>query len=268
MASNTAEQLPVDMTGEFFQEVAERKREGRDAKILLTAQDGQTGVGKTNLSVFLGYLLDTSDHGFGLGKVTNEPEEFLEFYKKLDKGSVAIMDEAEQFDARRAQSNKNVDATQKWQMARVREIIGIVNLPSPEEIDSRFERLADYWINVERRGKAKVYKKQIHNTKRKLYYTTMQWIEWPNVDEWASFKNLDAAKADLLDGGHSGDWVRESEVQDRIDSAKKDARQTERNRWLARLFNSTPMSGPDIARLPGVDLSPARVRQIAKEVRG
>jgi len=259
---------PTDeFRGEFFKEIAKRKREGRDAKILLTAKDGQTGVGKTNLSVFLGYLLDTSERGFSAAKVTNEPEEFLEFYKRLDKGSVAIMDEAEQFDSRRAQSNKNVDATQKWQMARVREIIGIVNLPSPEEIDSRFERLADYWINVERRGRAKVYKKQIHNTKRKLYYKTLQYIEWPNVDDWPAFENLDAAKKDLLDGGHSGDWVRESEVEERIKKAQKDARQAERNRWLARLFNSTPMSGPDIARLPGVDLSPARVRQIAKEVR-
>jgi len=169
MASSADVPQPGDLRGEFFHEIAERKRQGRDAKILLTAKDGQTGVGKTNLSVFLGYLLDT---------------------------------------------------------------------------DSRFERLADYWINVERRGKAKVYKKQIHNTKRKLYYKTIQWIEWPNMDQWSAFQSLDAAKNDLLDGGHSGDWVRESEVQERIEKAEKDARQAERDRWLARLFNSTPMSGP------------------------
>lgn len=268
MATNASAPVTAEsFSGPFFKEIAKRKREGRDAKILLTAKDGQTGVGKTNLSVFLGYLLDTSERGFSAAKVTNEPEEFLEFYKKLDKGSVAIMDEAEQFDSRRAQSNKNVDATQKWQMARVREIIGIVNLPSPEEIDSRFERLADYWINVEIRGRAKVYKKQIHNTKRKLYYKTMQYIEWPNVDAWPAFQNLDQAKQDLLDGGHTADWVRESEVTERIEKAKRDARKNERDRWLARLFNTTPMSGPDIASLPGVDLSPARVRQIAKEAR-
>ncbi|MCQ4334610.1 hypothetical protein KM295_14215 [Natronomonas sp. F2-12] len=267
MAVEPSRSLPGGLKGEFFQDIAKRKREGRDAKILLTAKDGQTGVGKTNLSVFLGYLLDTSEAGFSAAKVTNEPEEFLEFYKKLEKGSVAIMDEAEQFDARRAQTNKNVDATQKWQMARVREIIGIVNLPSPEEIDSRFERLADYWINVERRGKAKVYKKHIHNTKRQLYYKTMQWIEWPNVDEWSAFQNLDAAKNDLLDGGHSGDWVRESEVEERIEKARKDERQKERDGWIAALYNETPMSGGDIARLPTIDLDPSRVRQIANRDR-
>jgi len=267
MASSASGELPVDMSGEFFQEVAERKRQGRDAKILLTAKDGQTGVGKTNLSVFLGYLLDTSERGFSAAKVTNEPEEFLEFYKHLGKGSVAIMDEAEQFDSRRAQSNKNVDATQKWQMARVREIIGIVNLPSPEEIDSRFERLADYWINVERRGRAKVYKKQIHNTKRKLYYKTLQTIEWPNMDGSASFEHMDALKNDLIDGGGESSWVRESKVRERVEKSRKDERQRVRNEWLARLFNTTEMSGPDIASLYGVDLSAARIRQIAKEAR-
>lgn len=262
-----AESLFGSFSGPWFQEIAQRKKEGRDAKCIVTAEDGQTGVGKTNFCDFAGYVTDTSQYGFSEDKTTIDPFEFLEFYSHLPPGSACVMEEGEQFDARRSNSNKNVDAAEKWQMARVREIVAFINLPSPEEIDSRFERLADYWINVKRRGQVKVYKKKIHSTKRKLYYKTLQTVEWPNMDGSASFEHMDALKNDRLDGQQDSSWVRESEVQERIDRARKEARHNERDRWLARLFNTTEMSGPDIANLHGVDLSAARIRQIAKEAR-
>ena len=262
-----AESLFGSFSGPWFQEIAQRKTEGRDAKCIVTAEDGQTGVGKTNFCDFAGYVTDTSPHGFAPDKTTIDPFEFLEFYSHLPPGSACVMEEGEQFDSRRSNSNKNVDAAEKWQMARVREIVAFINLPSPEEIDSRFERLADYWINIQRRGQAKVYKKKIHSTKRKLYYKTLQTVEWPNMDGSASFEHMDALKNDRLDGQHESSWVRESEVQERIDRVRKEARHNERDRWLARLFNTTEMSGPDIANLYGIDLSAARIRQIAKEAR-
>jgi len=266
-SQSDAEALFGSFSGPWFQEIAQRKQEGRDAKVLVTAEDGQTGVGKSNFCDFGAYVCDTSAHGFGPEKATIDPFEFLDFYSHLPPGSACVMEEGEQFDARRSNSNKNVDAAEKWQMARVREIVAFINLPSPEEIDSRFERLADYWINIQRRGQAKVYKKKIHSTKRKLYYKTLQTIEWPNMDGSASFEHMDALKNDLIDGGGESSWVRQSEVNEQLEKARKETRQEVRNEWLARLFNTTEMSGPDIANLYGVDLSAARVRQIAKEAR-
>ena len=254
--------------GAFFREIAKRKREGRDAKCLVTAKDGQTGVGKTNCCDFLSYVTDTTADGFREAKTTIDPFEFLEFYKHLPAGSAAIMEEGEQFDARRSNSNKNVDAAEKWQMARVREIVAFVNLPSPQEIDSRFERLADYWINVERRGLARVYKKKIHPTKRKLYYKTLQTFEWPNMDRSASFRHMDALKNDRLDDENAGsNWIRQSEVEDRIAKAKRAAREAERNKWIASVYRDTDMTGEQVARLEACDVSRGRVSQIASEVR-
>lgn len=254
-------------SGPFFAELAKRKTEGRDAKCLVTAKDGQTGVGKSNFCDFISYVTDTTAHGFGPEKTTIDPFEFLEFYSNLPAGSAAVMEEGEQFDARRSNSNKNVDAAEKWQMARVREIVAYINLPSPQEIDSRFERLADYWIDIQRRGQAKVYKKKIHATKRKLYYKTLQTVEWPNMDGSASFEHMDALKNDRLDGHSESSWVRESEVQERIEKVRDETRRAVRDEWLARVFNASELSGPDIAALPGVELSAARIRQIAKEAR-
>jgi hypothetical protein len=261
-----AEGLFGAFSGPWFREVAKRKHEGRDAKCLVTAKDGQTGVGKTNFCDFAGYVTDTSAHGFGPAKTTIDPFEFLDFYTHLPPGSASVMEEGEQFDARRSNSNKNVDAAEKWQMARVREIVAFINLPSPSEIDSRFERLADYWINVERRGQARVYKKRIHPTKRKLYYETLQTIEWPNMDGSASFEHMDGIKDDRLDNGGESSWVRESEVRERVERAKKDAREAERDQWIAAVYNWTHLSGADVADLPACDVGRSRVAQIAKEV--
>ena len=260
--------------GPFFQEIAKRKREGRDAKILITAKDGQTGVGKSNLSDFLGYVLDTSPQGFSPEKVTIEPEMFLSMYNQLEPGSAAIMEEGEQFDSRRAMSSKNVDAAEKWQMARVREIVSIINLPSPAEIDSRFERLADYWINVEIRGRAKVYKKRIHPTKGKVYHETLQTLQWPNMDGSTTFKRMGTIKDSLLDDdSRDSNWVRESEVQERIDAAQKEAKDRARNEWLAALYEELPLvvgksaTYDEIARLSVCDVGPERVGQIVRRVR-
>ena len=71
-------QTPDGIRGPFFQEISKRKSQGRDAKILVTAADGQTGVGKSNLCDFLGYALDTTESGFSREKVAIEPERFLE----------------------------------------------------------------------------------------------------------------------------------------------------------------------------------------------
>ena len=258
-----AEDLFGTFSGEFFRELATRKREGRDAKCLVTAKDGQTGIGKSNCCDCLGYIADTTPAGFAEEKTTIDPFEFLDFYNHLPRGSATIMEEGEQFDARRSNSNKNVDAAEKWQMARVREIVAFVNLPSPAEIDSRFERLADYWINIERRGFARVYKKRIHPTKRQLYYETLQTFEWPNMDDSATFQHMDRLKGDRLDEGGESSWVRESEVRERIERAEREAREAERDRWIQSVYNLTRLSGSDVANLPACDVGRSRVSQIA-----
>lgn len=258
--------IPSGLDGPFFRAVGRRKQEGRDAKILVTAADGQTGVGKSNLCDFLGYVLDTSEEGFAPEKTTAEPIRFLELYSVLSPGSSAIMEEGEQFDSRRAMRNENVEASQKWQQARVREIIALVNLPDPTMIDGRFERLCDFWINVERRGKARVYAKKIHPIKRRIYYKTIQTLEWPNMDRSATFKHMDRMKADLIDGELDDDGlIRESEAQQRVERAEKQARQDTRDALLTSLYRETDLFATDIARLSAVEIKASRIRQIASE---
>jgi len=256
--------LPDGLNGPFFQKLGRRKQEGRDAKNLVTAADGQTGVGKSNCCDFLGYVSDTTTEGFAPHKTTIEPMRFLELYGELVPGSAAIMEEGEQFDARRGMTEENVEATQKWQKARVREIIAYVNLPDPTMIDGRFERLCDFWINVERRGKARIYEKKIHPTKRVIYYKTLQTLEWPNMDGSGTFQHMDALKGDMLDGELDNDQlIRESEAKERVEKAKRDAKTDERDEWI-RALKGQGWTGNEIAALPPVDVKGARVNQIAR----
>jgi ribosomal protein L11 len=255
---------PDGFQGPFFQRLGKRKLQGRDAKILVTAEDGQTGVGKSNLCDFLAHVSDTSEEGFTPRKITIETARFIELYGELPPKSALVMEEAEQFDSRRSQRNENVQGSQKWQQARVREIIAYLNLPDPSMIDRRFEKLADFWINVERRGKARIYQKKIHSTKKKVYYKTLQTLEWPNMDRSSTFKAMDELKDGLLEGETDSDGlIRESEAQKRIDSAVRDAREDCRDEWIKAL-KERGWTGKEIASLPTIDVKGARVNQIAR----
>jgi hypothetical protein len=108
-----------------------------------------------------------------------------------------------------------------------------------------------------------VYKKRIHPTKRKLYYETLQTFEWPNMDESDTFKHMDTLKDDKLDGKSESSWVRESEVRERLERAKKKAREEERDRWITSVYRHPDMSGADVASLPACDVGRSRVSQIA-----
>lgn len=255
---------PEGIQGPFFQEIGKRKLQGRDAKVLVTAAHGQTGVGKSNCCDFLGYVSDTTADGFSRTKVTIEPARFIELYGELPIGSSLVMEEGEQFDSRRGMSTENVEGSQKWQQARVRQIIAYVNLPDPSMIDRRFEKLADFWINVERRGECRIYQKKIHPIKKSVYYETMQTLEWPNMDGSDTFRAMDKLKDGLLDGETGNDGlIRESEAERRVESAVSDAKEECRDAWIQAL-KSEGWTGKEIAQLPTVDVSGSRVNQIAR----
>jgi hypothetical protein len=258
---------PTDapLTGPFWQELGKRKRQERDAKIIITAADGQTGVGKTNFAVFLAKVCDTSAAGFRADeKATLDVHRFLELYDSVEKGSAVILDEAEQIDSRRSMKHENIDAARKWETRRVNQITGILTLPSPESLDTRMERLADYWINITARGSAKVYKKKIHPIKRNLYYKTLQLVTWPNLDSDPDYKTLVNMKDEMIDTSDGGEnWVRRSDHEEEIERVREEVRRDERDAWIRNLKDSG-MKGTEIAALPHVDLTQQRVNQIAR----
>lgn len=251
------------VSGPFYQKIGKRKLDDRDAKILVTADHAQTGVGKSNLCDFLAYVFDTTEEGFCPRKVCIEPEEFFEQYKSENQGSAMVLEEAEQLDSRRSMSKENVESSQVWQKGRVREIIALLNLPSPKFIDKRMEELADFWINVEIRGRARVYEKKIHRTKQSVYYETVQVLQWPNMDGSETFRTMDKLKwGHLNDESDGSGWVPRDELDEAVEKARKETEMEVRNRYIDAMYNETEMTGDDIAELSAVDVGAQRVRQI------
>ena len=259
--------LPVDetyeaFTGPFYQEVAKRKKQQRDIKAVITADHAQTGLGKTALAVFMAKVLDTTDGGFTADKSTLNVPEFLRMWDRLEPGSAAILDEAEQLDARRAMSSENVDASHKMQTRRVNQVMALLTLPSPKEIDSRIERLADFWINCEIRGRARIYEKKIHRIKQTVYYETVQVVKWPNMDRDPDYREL-ASKKDSYIEGDQDQWILRKHAQEEKERAVKQAKQEVRDQWI-NVLKQHGMAGTEIARLPHVDLTSQRVNAIAR----
>jgi len=176
------------------------------------------------------------------------------------------MEEGEQLDPRRSMSKKNVEASHSWQMERVREVVALINLPSPKFIDKRMEELADYWVNVLRRGRARIYEKKIHDTEGHVYYQTLQDIEWPNMDGSSTFREMDNLKKQMIDGEiGDGNWVPPDEHQEALEKAEKQAARNRRNELLADAYYHSELTARDIAGWPSVELTFSRVGQIARE---
>ena len=253
------------LSGPFFAELSKRKANQRDAVILVTAEDADRGVGKTACATTLAKLADTTPDGFDAEeKATLSVPEFLHLYDNLEPGSALVLDEGEQLDSRRSMSQQNVDASLKMQTRRVNEVVVIITLPSPDMIDKRVEQLADFWVNVECRGKATIYKKKIHRIKRKVYYETVQTLHWPNLDGDEDYEALVDMKDQFIDEDATmGEWVRETEVQERIDRAVEKAEKRKRDELIRAFADRDDVLTKTVAEVVG--LSSGRVSQIVKE---
>jgi len=155
-----------------------RRRQNRDLKIIITSRDSQTGTGKTTLGLWLALHFDV--HGFGPDQVTLHPREFLKLYKQNTAGSVIIMDEAEQLDARRSMSQKNVDFWNLWQTMRYRQITSILTLPTRSALDKRGLELSDIWIQVTERGFARVHEVGVGDYDGQTQPRLIESIEFPD----------------------------------------------------------------------------------------
>jgi hypothetical protein len=190
---------PIDERMPLHQFRERRLQKNRDLKVIITSRNSTTGTGKTTLAVWLALNWDSEWTADEKGALSVEG--YLNTYPELEPGSCLVMDEAEQLDARRSMSQKNVDFAEKWMMMRVRNVTSILTLPTASALDKRLKELADVRINVHRRGKARVYKITVddHNTSEVREW---RWhdIEWPDMSDHPEMQALDALKQQKIDG--------------------------------------------------------------------
>lgn len=189
---------PIDRRAPLHQLREQRLSKNRDLKVIITSRNSTTGTGKTTLAVWL--ALNWDENWTADEKGTLSVSEYLDTYQNLSPGSVLVMDEAEQLDARRSMSQDNVDFAEKWMMMRVRNVTSILTLPTASALDKRLKELADVRINVHRRGRARVYKISVddHDTSQVREW---RWhdLEWPNISDHPEMQALDAQKQAKID---------------------------------------------------------------------
>lgn len=193
----------VDPRDPLTQFVIRRMLQDRDVKIIITAKDGQTGTGKTTLAGWFGLQwtpMFTGEPWEAATHATLNVSDYFDQYRSLPPGSVLVMDEAEQLDARRHMTSENVDFSHEWMMMRVRQVISILTLPTPKALDSRLEELADVWINVERRGRAQVHYLSVQSYGSRNTQTPKEHrISWPDVGDHPELQDLHQQKEEMLD---------------------------------------------------------------------
>ena len=215
----------IDPEMPLHQLAVHRVKSGRDLKIIVTAEDSQTGVGKTTVAGFLSLSWTRMFTGTdwycnpdspGDGMATLDPEIYFDIVKDVGPvhpaGTCVIVDDAEELDARRAMQTLNVEFSQRWMLMRLKQAITFVTLPSPSAIDSRLEELADIWINIERRGRGLVHDLRVENYgSRNILTQQVHKMEFPDVSNHPELNKLRRMKEDKMDA-----WDEEEEDEQEL----------------------------------------------------
>ncbi len=244
--TNTARRKERIYTGPFFDEIRERKKQGRDAKIFITGLDGGTGIGKSHAGTALGYILDTStptevaghEMRFRPEKCTVHGPEWMRKYDQFEPGSYILGDEwTSEGDARRSNSHKNVQMSYQWAMRRYREIMSAIILPSKADLDTRLQRLADYWVLVEERGKAIIHEIRIGKYDDELWFEPLQEWQYPNMDGDPVIEWLDLAKERRSEEDAGKQFYQADEVEDLVDQAMMEGQKEARLEFVQRCLD-------------------------------
>lgn len=183
------------------------------ARIIIDAEDAETGVGKTSLAIALAELL-SSVFGYELedDDFTLSGAEYLRRWREhpdRHQPSVIILDElsgAGAGDARRAMANQNVNLGRSWQLMRKKRIVTITTLPHWSDADKKMRRFADYrlWCLEQPIGHFRPYDVGAGFSDGNIMtrgYDDVDRIKFPNMDKQNDefYRYVSSLKDDLLD---------------------------------------------------------------------
>lgn len=257
-----------------------------DVKIIVTSHNSKTGLGKTTLSILMAHAWDK--HGWSAEeKAFMNAYKFHNAYKESKPGSVLIFDEIEQeADARRAMSSKNVDLTQMIATDRFRNLVSIYTLPAVSMLDNRMMEMADYWVNVMKRGEAHPYKIYVNDFTGDVIRSrigkddkdddgeTLNWLDpnqdYPNPRKQSLVEQVRNDKEYLDDmkeenASLSREYVEKDEVDKMVEKQTEASLRDFRDSVLTDLGEHTDLSSHQLSDLECFDLSQQRINQIQRE---
>jgi DNA-binding XRE family transcriptional regulator len=241
-----------------------RKRvaESQDLAIIISDHQNRRGTGKTIFSLKLAALMDRTEEGITTEKVAVGPDQLLEAYMELPKGSALVLDEAEAgLSKYEAASAVNRAMRELVSMGRIQEKYLVLNLPASSELDRDLKALCDFWFMVQNKGRAlghhlrwNPYSEEPRTPKTE----TWEWSDIPQDTELREvYQYLTEEKLAHLRGERdsSSQRVTASEAKNMVQKAREEAKTETRNELLNTIYDSTDLTQKELANSVGLSRS-------------
>lgn len=227
-------------------------KQNRGLIIILDDLRGRRGTGKTTASLKLADAMDQND-GVARDHTSLDVEEVRNAYSELPLRSGMVLDEAEIGASNRdAMTQTNKALREIMSMGRVRQKYIVVNAPIKGFIDKDVQRLADVWISMTRKGRALVHQFKWEPYSSSLHTPKRQWLNFSDIETGTPLRDaynyLTREKNKRLDGEETTSFVRESEMNKRINRAKKDAAKNEREELIYNLYKHPTIRDNNISQ--------------------
>jgi hypothetical protein len=143
-------------------------------------------------------------------------------------------------------SQKNVDFWNLWQTMRYRQITSILTLPTRSALDKRGLELSDIWIQVTRRGHARVHEVGVGDYDGQTQPVLVESIEFPDVTYLDLKDAVDQKKVELVE---EGEEFIESEAE-AIDIEKD--RIEQRNKAIRAVYEVADVTQKELGKAHGI----------------
>jgi hypothetical protein len=223
-----------------------RKRvaQGRDLTVLVADWNLERGSGKTTLALRLAEAMDQTNAGMTPDKATLSAHELTDAYTSQPAGSALVFDEGQAgVSNRRPMAGINGAMRKIVGMGRVEQKYLIMTAPGVHQIDKDIRNMCDVWIFVRKLGEAAMFRVRYNpfrNQERTKGWGTIEWPADLPGQLQATYDDMTAEKRRRLRGkGDDGEgYVSADAVEDKIESARKDAHQQARNETLRDIYRN------------------------------
>lgn len=251
----------------FTQLYQKRVAENQDLAIIISDHQNRRGTGKTIFSLKLASLMDRTEEGITTEKVAVGPDQLLEAYMELPKGSALVLDEAEAgLSKYEAASGVNKAMRELVSMGRIQEKYLVLNLPASSELDRDLKALCDWWFMVQNKGRAlghHLHWNPYTETPRTPKTETWKWSDIPEGTQLRDvYDYLTSEKLAHLRGEReeSSQRITATEAKSMVEEAKEEAQTETRNQLLNSIYESTELTQKELAQ--SVGLSRSRVADL------
>jgi len=217
---------------------------GQDLVILIDDYHARRGTGKTVASLQLAQGMDQNPP-LTWENVSMSPQEIRNAYTTLPQRSAIVLDEGEVGAGNRdTQTKSNKALNEIMSMGRVEQKYVIVNTPSIGFIDKHIRALADVWISMVAKGLGLVhfFKRQPYGNQGSgtLLTEKQGMIQFEDIEKGTQLRDvynqLTKEKRKHISGDKGQGFVPQSEHNEKLEKARKEARQEERNEIITDLY--------------------------------